>query len=659
MIPRMTHSFRATGVWFGVGVLLGLGLRVATAQDATAAAPQTATATTNLPRVLLIGDSISLGYTPHVVEALKGEFDVDRVRGNGRDSAHGLARIDDWLDQGAWDIIHFNWGLWDLCYRNPESNNQGKRDKVDGTITATPDAYADNLRKIVRRMREKSDALLIWCSTTPVPEGEAGRKAGDELVYNEIAATIVREHGVRVHDLHAAATPIHAEHASKPGDVHYTDKGSALLAESVCRAIRGVWNPPLPRRVDNSDRPAFPPVLAQRFGDCAQQNGISYILTYELNVARRRAGHRPENRFDGHFAYQFVNRGRDTGSEIVDGWSIGREMGFPSDRDWEIPEAYAWPSGHRIYERALANRVEDVHFFRVVDTNQLQQARRWLFNRGDPRRAEGGLLAYDQRFAGRRLGKVPAGRYEAGKTVILDFDAIRAGHFMTAVGYDDEVGIDFDGDGRVTNDKDITGDGKVTLADWERGAFIIVNSHGPKFGDRGKAYIPYRIQATTDWDRGRWLAGVTVKARHEPKLVLRLKFATSDRSQLRVRLRAESTNGASAVWEPLLFSERRAPVGEPESPEAFGALCKGHRHCLGALPPRGKENDEPIEMSFEVTGIDLAAAADCRLEVRLKDAGAGGQLLAASLFWPGTKTERPFAIADGDLAEPRELILAD
>ena len=103
----------------------------------------------NLPRVLIIGDSISIGYTAGVREQLKNTANVHRVPGNAGHTGMGLANLEKWLNEknGKWDLIHFNWGLWDLCYRHPESKNQGKRDKVNGTITNSPVLYAANLEK--------------------------------------------------------------------------------------------------------------------------------------------------------------------------------------------------------------------------------------------------------------------------------------------------------------------------------------------------------------------------------------------------------------------------------------------------------------------------------------------------------------------------------
>lgn len=196
---------------------------------------------TALPRVLLIGDSISIGYTKPVIEMLKGKAEVHRVKGNAGHTGMGLAKLPKWLDEknGKWDVIHFNWGLWDLCYRNPKSKTQGHRDKVNGTLTHTPEQYRENLEKIVAIL-EKTKAKLIWASTTPVPEGEAGRKVGDDVIYNRIAAEVMKKHGIPINDLHALMVPHMKSMTTAPGNVHFTAEGSRLLAKQVAAEIEKV-----------------------------------------------------------------------------------------------------------------------------------------------------------------------------------------------------------------------------------------------------------------------------------------------------------------------------------------------------------------------------------------------------------------------------------
>lgn len=192
----------------------------------------------DLPNVLLIGDSISIGYTIDVRKTLHGKADVFRIPGNGKNSAHGQKNIAKWLGMkpAKWDVIHFNWGLWDLCYRHPKSKVQGKRDKANGTITASLDDYRTNMEKIIAQLK-KSDAQLIWCTTTVVPEHEAGRKLGDDLKYNKVAAEIMKKNEITINDLHAHALLKQADIQNKKGDVHYSKEGYAYLAQKVAHEI--------------------------------------------------------------------------------------------------------------------------------------------------------------------------------------------------------------------------------------------------------------------------------------------------------------------------------------------------------------------------------------------------------------------------------------
>ncbi len=76
-----------------------------------------------LPRVLLLGDSISIGYTLPVRERLLGRANVHRPPANCGPSSLGLERLDEWVGQRPWDVIHFNWGLHDLKYMGPGGEN--------------------------------------------------------------------------------------------------------------------------------------------------------------------------------------------------------------------------------------------------------------------------------------------------------------------------------------------------------------------------------------------------------------------------------------------------------------------------------------------------------------------------------------------------------
>jgi hypothetical protein len=209
-----------------------------------------------LPNVLILGDSISIAYTLPVREKLRGKANVfrpmrpDKQPDNCGDTPLGLAKLDQWLGETRWDVIHFNWGLWDLCYRHPESKEQGNRDKVKGKLSTPPEEYERNLEKLVARLKA-SGARLVWASTTVVPDGEAGRFVGDDAKYNSIAARVMERHHIPVNDLHATSKAFAPAMFVKPGDGHFTPEGSAKLAAQVAAEISARLKPPRERDPDS------------------------------------------------------------------------------------------------------------------------------------------------------------------------------------------------------------------------------------------------------------------------------------------------------------------------------------------------------------------------------------------------------------------------
>ena len=103
-------------------------------------------------------------------------------------------------------------------------------------MTETLEGYRANLEKIVARLKE-TDAKLIWCAITPVPKREAGRKQGDDLKYNEVAAETMLSNGIQINDLHSHALSKLPETMIKEGDVHFTEDGYIHLADQVTDEI--------------------------------------------------------------------------------------------------------------------------------------------------------------------------------------------------------------------------------------------------------------------------------------------------------------------------------------------------------------------------------------------------------------------------------------
>jgi hypothetical protein len=169
-----------------------------------------------LPRVLLIGDSVSRGYTQPTRQALAGKANVHRAPANCGPTASGLKNLEVWLGEGKWDVIHFNFGIHDR---------------------ATPAAdYVKRLEEIVVRL-EKTGAKLIWASTTPIPDNPAQKQTAASIVEkNALAAEVMKKHGIPTDDLFGAMTP-RLKDFQPPLDVHFTGAGYDFLGTTVGESI--------------------------------------------------------------------------------------------------------------------------------------------------------------------------------------------------------------------------------------------------------------------------------------------------------------------------------------------------------------------------------------------------------------------------------------
>jgi acyl-CoA thioesterase-1 len=183
--------------------------------------------TPGLPRVLILGDSISIGYVLPARAALAGVANVHRPKENCGPTTYGVQMVEAWLGKGNWDVIHFNFGLHDL------------KIMFDGYYQVSPDDYERNLRRIVFRLKQ-TGAKLIFATTTPVPEGKVSppRLPSDVVLYNARAVKVMKENGVAVDDLYAFALPRLAEW-QLPANVHFTEAGSDALGKEVARIIAG------------------------------------------------------------------------------------------------------------------------------------------------------------------------------------------------------------------------------------------------------------------------------------------------------------------------------------------------------------------------------------------------------------------------------------
>jgi lysophospholipase L1-like esterase len=176
---------------------------------------------TKLPRVLLIGDSISCGYSPVVTKLLEGKVHVDRL-GTSR-SINDPVLIKEttmMLEDCRYVAIHFNNGLHGFHLTGPQ--------------------YASALRRYVKLLQEHGrGAKLIWGSSTPITKGNdtatLDEKNGTVTARNALAAEIMEEQGIPINDLYQLV--VGKAELRSPDGYHYNGDGYAVLGKAMAEAL--------------------------------------------------------------------------------------------------------------------------------------------------------------------------------------------------------------------------------------------------------------------------------------------------------------------------------------------------------------------------------------------------------------------------------------
>ena len=187
-----------------------------------------------LPRVLLLGDSIRIGYAPLVAKKLDGVAVVVHPGAeNCADTPTTLKGLDKWIGEAKPAVIHFNCGLHDL-----------KLDKKSKTHQVPAEEYAKNLRVIVGRLRAVTPNV-VFATTTPIlDDRHAVRKASfdrfeaDVKRYNDAAIRVMKELNVPVNDLHRVVGDGGPDKLLGKDGTHYTPAGSERLADAVADCVK-------------------------------------------------------------------------------------------------------------------------------------------------------------------------------------------------------------------------------------------------------------------------------------------------------------------------------------------------------------------------------------------------------------------------------------
>jgi hypothetical protein len=184
----------------------------------------------------VLGDAVE---EPVLILRFACRHDIWFYRGS-RDLSHDYRPPSSGGDLGgSWDVIHFNFGVWDASYREESARF------YRGRHTTSVEDYERNLRTVVAKMR-KTGATIIWGSVTPVWDGPPDKPSGDEDAYNRVAAKVMKENGVIINDLNAESR---RQGFPKSNDVHSVGNLSQPVTDRILDALakRKKNTKPLPR----------------------------------------------------------------------------------------------------------------------------------------------------------------------------------------------------------------------------------------------------------------------------------------------------------------------------------------------------------------------------------------------------------------------------
>lgn len=180
-----------------------------------------------MKNVLLLGDSIRMGYDKAVKRTLEGKANVFFPSENCRFASYLLRYLHEYRDmiKGKVDVLHFNTGLWD-CLR------------LFGEDVQTPlDIYAYYMDRVCVRIKKVfPDTEVIFATSTSVQSEKMGadfkRYNEDIEKYNEIAVETVIKYGFKVNDLYALSKAL-PENAHSDAVHYYTTIGTEAFTNQV------------------------------------------------------------------------------------------------------------------------------------------------------------------------------------------------------------------------------------------------------------------------------------------------------------------------------------------------------------------------------------------------------------------------------------------
>jgi len=383
-------------------------------------------------------------------------------------------------------------------------------------------------------------------------------------------------------------------------DLKYDAVPKAKSADYVTRRKARKMDRQLPPYVYNGQDKYFPPIFNQSGGSCGSAAGVGYQFTHEINSYRDADASQPENQYPSHFtwlmAYQTsTTEGMAKGNGIPNvptygGRTYSRLFGAQTHDD---PD-YGWMQGYDKWYSAMWNR--SAYDFSMAPTNTpegRQELKEWLYDHcGDPSMHGGGVAGIGV-AAGPTSAAIPntAANKAAG---VSGMKYVKSwgetfNHALTVCGYDDRIEFDLDGDGIV---------GEVE--EDEVGAWIIANSWGDGWENKGFIFCPYKYSYAVGTDTWTWTPGAfVIRQDYRPLRTIKLLMDYTHRSELLLSAGIAENLSATKPEKSIPFEHFRYAgntLNADPAPEVpmLGRWVDGMHH-------------EPMEFGYDLTDLTFTA----------------------------------------------------
>ena len=172
----------------------------------------------DLPRVLLIGDSITRGYETIVCNRLRGKAYVDYVATSyAIDSKSYYNLIKSIFSYNKYDLVHFNNGLHG--------------------IHVSQKTYKKRLEKVLKMFYGAKVVMALTTQLFYEGKTEFEKKWFQRVSErNEAMLQVAKEYGISVDDLYTVSCSLTQEDLYGDG-VHFSNSGYEILSNSVEKSI--------------------------------------------------------------------------------------------------------------------------------------------------------------------------------------------------------------------------------------------------------------------------------------------------------------------------------------------------------------------------------------------------------------------------------------